>query len=386
MYFSSWPFRIVPERSAHIWADRKELYDNLENTLLHGVQRKRSLFCCVWGYLGAGKSHSLMHFAGRLREENVYSIVAPFPRGVKRYEDLYRQSLMKPLNFLDVAKRSANLWESFCKQGVDTKSEMRALETVSKKITEGWLDIAQVFLTLGRTFYLTGQIQAPLCLLAQSWLSGNRLTKREMQKLGVSSYLKEGSDFVKATQSLVHLLTYREQECAGFNGLVWTLDDCHVLATLRGKRDRKRLETIEQNLRDVFDYCPNGLIIVLSFASRDRSRVNDLLIGDIQSRITKWIEIPPLLKSEAKKFILDLIHDEKVQSKNCSDSFYPYTEDGIDWIIAQIENQTDLTPRNIMKFLDYITSKAEEEIFPKKITVDFLEKLQAFEPFQTDAC
>ncbi len=91
-----------------------------------------------------------------------------------------------------------------------------------------------------------------------------------------------------------------------------------------------------------------------------------------------------MLEGEAKEFVLDLIRDKEVRSKKCPDNFYPYTEDAIDWIVTEVGKQTDLTPRNIMRFLDYVTSKAEEVIYPERITIEFLEKLEAFEPFRFD--
>jgi hypothetical protein len=384
MYFRSWPFRIVPERSADLWADRRDLHKNLETLLYQGINRERSALYCVWGYLGAGKSHSLMHFSRKLRENNVLCLFAPFPRSISTYSDLYRQGLFSSLNFLDVARRAADLWNKLSTQGFDTKGEMQTLESVSRDVTEGWFDMAQVIITLGRTFYLTGQMQSPLCLLAKSWLAGDRLTKRELQKLGVSSYLKTDSDFVRATQSLIRLSIYKGEGCSGYKGVVWTLDDCHVLATLRGRRGRTKLTVIEQHLRDIFDLCPNGLILLLSFASRDRSRINDLMIGDIRTRVKHWIEIPPLLKQEAREFVIDLMSDEKVRLENRPDKCYPYTKEAIDWVIDEISQQTDLTPRNLMKFLDYVTTKAEDKIFPARINVEFLEQLQALEPYEFD--
>ena len=373
MYFKSWPFRVVPERSSEIWADRKDLLKDLDLLVKDSLEKGRSSICCFWGYLGAGKSHSLFYLKW-LAEKSGESLVifSPMPKQIRKYADLYQQGFFKPLNFFILSKMAAEIWR-ILNQGLDPRSEFATLEKFTSEIADGWIDFGQAIMNLGRIVALTGSIRDPVCLAVEAWLSGVRLSKTELRRLGVSDSIKEDSDCVRATSSIIRLLTYRKSECNGYGNVFWILDDSHYLATL--KRSPKAFNQVQQGLRDAFDACPDNLCIILSFASRDASKIDELLIQDLASRVSRRIQVPPLSDDEAFEFIEDLINIKNFKKDDNEDRHHPYTKDAIKKTIELCKQTTDCTPRNLMQQFEILTSAAENQIFPKRIDSDFVLKL-----------
>jgi len=373
MYFKNWPFRVVPKRSPDIWADRKKLFQEMSAAFKDTVEKKRSTFLGVWGYVGAGKSHSLLHFKTMFERENKNIVIySPLPKEMRRFADLYQQGFYNAVNSIAVAKAASDVWTKFNPKGVDLQEEMKAIETVTNEITCGRIDIASVILALGRGVTVSRSVKDPTCLLAQAWLAGERLSKKDLRSLGVSGNLSDDSDFVKAASSVIGLLTYQSDKFREYGSLIWMLDDCHYFAEIK-KQSQRNFAAIQQGIRDMFDLCPDNLCLTLSFASGSFSIIKELLIEDLQSRVSRMIQVPPLSVEESQEFIVDLISSEKFRSENCqSDVYYPYTKESIRLIIQFVSKQSDLTPRNLMKHLDDLTSHAQNEIFPSKITGDFV--------------
>jgi hypothetical protein len=373
MYFNSWPFRVVPERSPDLWADRKKLFGEMDAAFHDTLEKKRSTFLCVWGYVGAGKSHSLLHFKSLFEKDRKNIVIySPLPKEMRRFADLYQQGFCNVIDSIAFSRIAADIWTKLNPRAVDLADEMKALETVSNEITNGRIDIANVILTLGKTVVISRSIRDPMCLLSQAWLSGERLSKRELIGLGVSANLTDDSDFVRAASSIIRMLTYQNNGCQGYGSLIWMLDDCHYFAEIK-KQSQKNIAAIQQGLRDMFDLCPDNLCLTLSFASGNSSIIKELLIEDLQSRVSRMIEVPPLTVEESFDFIFDLINNEKFRSENAKDDeYYPYTKESIKLIIQSISSEADLTPRNLMKYFDNLTSSAQKEIFPRKITPEFV--------------
>jgi hypothetical protein len=372
MYFKTWPFRVVPERSPDVWADRKRLYEDMSRAFRDTVEKKRSTAMCIWGYVGAGKSHSLLHFRWLFENEKKNIVVySPLPKQMRRFADLYQQGFFNAINLISLSRVAADIWAKLNPKAVDLTDEMKALETVNDEIANGWIDIANAILALGRSLTISKSLRDPMCLLSQAWLSGERLSKRELRILGVSANMTDDSDFAKAASSLIRMLTYTDKGCQGYASVIWMLDDCHYFAAI--KQSQKNFAAIQQGLRDVFDSCPDNLCLALSFASSDVSKMKELLIEDLQSRVSHMIAAPPLSLQESFDFVVDLVSNDKFRSEQIKDDvYYPYTKESIKLAIESISKERDLTPRNLMKHLDDLTTHAEREIYPKKITPDFV--------------
>ena len=370
MYFKNWPFRVVPERSSEVWADRKKVLSDLISLVKDTEEKDRSSICIIWGYVGAGKSHSLFYLKG-LTEKKAESffILSPMPKEIRKYADLYQYGFFKPLSFFALSRIAGDVWSKLS-EGLGPRNELVTLEKISAEIAGGWIDFAQAIANLGRIVSLTGSIRDPICLSVEAWLSGVRLSKSELRLLGISNSLKQETDFVRATSSIIRLLTYRKNGCSGYKKVFWVLDDAHYLATL--KTSPKAFNQIQQGLRDSFDACPNDLCLILSFAARDALKLDELLVEDLISRVSSRIQVPPLSDEEAFEFVSELINLEDFKKEGNEDACYPYSKEAIHRIIKLCKDRTDLTPRNLMKLFEDVTTAAENEIYPNRIDVDFV--------------
>ncbi len=367
-YFRAWPFRTVPEATPELWADRKAVLQNLEAFASDVCDRDASVFGIVWGEFGAGKSHSLLHLRRKIRAEtNGIVVYSPLPKQMSQFSDLYRQGFVSAMSFYEIAKSAAALWKRLNPSGIDERLEMDSVQETCKIISDGWTDFAQVIHTLGRIIALTGSLKDPLCLAAEAWLYGRRLTNRELRFLGASSNLTYDTDFVRATTSLIRLFMHQSTDSRPF---FWFLDDCHFMAGL--KPGQKRLSIIQQGIRDVFDGCPSKLGLVMAFASKESSHLSELLIGDILSRSSYRIEIPVLNEEDALEFALGILGASSVIKGKGSSQSYPFTSEGLRESVDLLSRKTDLTPRELMKCLGRLVSEAQLKIFPGEIDQRFV--------------
>ena len=374
MYFKNWPFRMVPERSAEIWADRKKIFEEMNASFNDTLDKKRSSLICVWGYVGAGKSHSLLHFKTLLGKNGKNAVVySTLPKEMRRFADLYQQGFFSAINPIFLGKVAADVWTKLNPSGVSLDEEMKAIELVTNEIACDRMDIATVILALGRSIATNKSLKDPIYLFSLAWLSGERLPKKYLSLLGVSANLTDDSDFVKVGSSIIRLLTYKSDKCLEYSSVIWMLDDCHYFTDLK-KQSQKNFVAIQQGIRDMFDLCPDNLSLTLSFASSSFSVMKELLVPDLQSRVSRTIQIPPLALEESIEFISDLLCNEKFRSENANDKYYPFTKESLKLTIELISKQgDDLTPRNLMRYFDIITSRAQDEIYPSVITTKFVE-------------
>ena len=214
---------------------------------------------------------------------------------------------------------------------------------------------------------MTGSMRDPLCLAAEAWLNGRKLSNRELRFLGASSNLTYDADFVRATTSLIRLFVQQQPRSRSF---FWFLDDCHFMAGW--KPGQRKLLMIQQGIRDVFDGCPSKLGIVMAFASKESSHLNELLIGDILSRSSYRVEIPVLDEDDALQFAIDILNDPEVKNSVENPLSYPFTEKSLSEMVNLLSKKTDLTPREIMKCLGRLVSDAQQKIYPEEIKPKFV--------------
>ena len=361
-------FRLVPERDPQIWADRSKLFLKMESIFrVKDDQTFPSKILVVWGAFGAGKSHLLRHFKWQLEKENTgFVLFSPFPKErVTGFHELYQIAFAERTNFFLLGKTFANIWKSY-----ESRGETEFLLKITEE-TDYWYDFAQVVLLLGKLFSNHPNLNDPYFFLSRNWLSGYKLLKSERNYLNVRNDIRTDSDAIRLFSSMVRLLT----SLGGLKFVVWMLDDCHVLLS---KSLEKRKDMILHSLKTAFDECPNNLILILSFATKDPDAVEDFLIPDLLRRIRR-IEIPALTEEDAYLFIKDLI----LMYQNVNNPiYYPFKEKTcIEKIIGNIA-KTGLTPGNLMSYLDKLVSNAENNIFPSLITTDFIRKFSEKEEYE----
>lgn len=222
MYFTQWPFRVVPEDSPEVWADRAELRKSLEELFLSAPQRRRSSLIGMWGYLGAGKSHSLLYFRNLIHKAGLGIVLySPIPKELRHFADIYRQAFFRSLNFVEFATK---MGEFYLKHS--NMHEFSIVDLIARKMTSNWLDMAQALFRLGKAVATGGPLN-PLVNVLNTWLSGTRLPKSDLRTLGLSSNLTYDGDYVNAAASIIRSLTFVDSSMTAFPMVFWMIDDCH---------------------------------------------------------------------------------------------------------------------------------------------------------------
>ena len=107
LHLREWPFQIVPSPTFYkIWAGRNEIKQTLTEMFKRVQQRDPSTIYLLWGYYGAGKSHSLRYFQWKLSNDNQYPTFTgyhEFPTSVKKFVEIY-QSFITKVNFQDIER------------------------------------------------------------------------------------------------------------------------------------------------------------------------------------------------------------------------------------------------------------------------------------------
>lgn len=351
MYFREIPFRISPERDTGIWADRKELKEEIVDLIENFHSNRTSRIVAIWGYYGSGKSHSLMYMSSLTREKAYGEFLYyPFPKGAKNFSDIYKQAFIPEFNFLSFGLVCKVIYEELKK----SSSYLKESENVSRSLAGGSLDLFKIIYNTGKLFSVNelGAIDDPYFLMTRQWLMGQKMPRSDLKKLGVTRSLDGDMDFVRTLSSIIRIMT---SSYAGGKVFFWAIDDCQFMEIL----DNKTRNLIQQGLRDTFDASQNGLCLILSVTSKDPELVEGLLIEDLKSRmLPSKIQVSTLDKKEAEIFVRDLLNNPRFRSSRSTDVWYPFTHESIKEIISSISELTDLIPRNLMKYFDDITKEA----------------------------
>jgi len=370
-YFKVWPFGVTPEKHAGIWADRRNLYDELNYLLTNFAERKRSFIQPLWGYLGAGKTHAIWHFGNLFQKKGkVKFIYSKFPIHAKNFYQLYTDGFIPSFDFREFAELSSKLW----KRLIANKDEEEAFFFIREKIANRNDDFAQVIYNVAKMWSISPMKASrdPIFILSRMWLQGAKLGRGHLNAIGVARNISNDSDAILALGGIVRLFTF-EDDNENIHGLpiVWALDDSHVIFA----RPSKQQEEIQRGIRRMIDECPTKLLILMSFATPDPEKIREGLIEELKTVASySIIEIPPLTKDNALIFILDLINHEDFRRQDAPSKFYPYTEKSIKRIIERIvEKGIDLLPRNIIKCFEHLTDEAQKEK-REIIDIEFVDK------------
>jgi len=350
MYFKKWPFAIVPEEHANVWADRHSLYGQIKGLFEDFGQKHISFVQLLWGYLGAGKTHTLRHFQYTLEDkENTTFVYSRFPTGAKNFFELYRDGFVQSFNFGMFVRKSADLWKTLMTE----KDEEDAFLWILDRIAHQSYDFAQVVYNLAKLWSTSPKeaLRHPSFGLSRMWMQGARLGMRDMRQIGVTKNIKSDEDAVFSLGVLLRLMTH-EMANKEATSVIWMLDDSQALI---GNG------LIQRGLRRTIDENPRKLLIIISFATTDPEKIRIGLKDELRTVCyPSLLEVPPLSKTEAFQFIVDLINSSDFKEKS-KDKFYPYTKEAIEELVKNMKDKgVDLLPRNINRCADHLTAKAEK--------------------------
>jgi hypothetical protein len=355
-----WPFQIVPSPTFYkIWAGRKEIKQTLIQMFRRVQQRDPSTIYLLWGYFGAGKTHSLRYFQWKLRndkENPTFIGYHEFPTSAKRFMEVY-QSFINKINFQEIEHVAKLVYENFQQEyGGD------AVESFNEKISNYNDDFTNAIIAL-----VNGKEKATV----HRWIRAENVYISELRKVNIKKRMENDEDIFGLFSNLVRLLTYKYAELPTFKCVMWMIDDFQKIEDL--KEDHKN--AIRNGLNSLFNNCPERFCLVLSFTSRGVMAIKGLLSEALIERLplAPYVTVPPMSKEEAKDFVVDIL--KQFRSEDAPpDEYFPFSSQSLDDIIDFTASKGVLLPRNVMRSFDAVLDKAEGLIKKrelKRIDSDF---------------
>ena len=343
---SDWPFSVVPRPELCTFIGGRPQLDLDVNEVLRNLSRRdTSSIHVLWSWFGAGKTHSLYYLAHRANELNgtklpvqLHPVYTEFPRSAKNFVDVYRAfaSSINPQTFV----------EAFLELGTSPLRQSIYDELLFKNP-----DLANALRNL-----VTGTPQARATALR--WLRGDTLPQADFRRIGISQSIRTSDLGTQTLGSLLNLLTAAEKS-KGRQGhrLIWLIDEFQRVQ----HSGKSGILDINAGLHSLFNACPAGLSLVLSFSGQpDPKNLPPWFSREMKDRIgvTKVMLLPPFQRPEARSFVKDILRHFRLAGRGDLD-LRPFTEESCEAIFNYLENSGNLRPRFVMDAFNTVLEKAD---------------------------
>jgi hypothetical protein len=348
LFLKEWPFQIVPSPTFYkIWAGRNEIKQTLIKMFERVQQRNPSLIYLLWGYFGAGKTHSLRYFQWKLSNDKIFPTLVgyhEFPVSAKKFIDVY-QGFITSINFHEIERVAKIVCEHLHEKHGDN-----VIKQINDEISHYNGDFTNAVISLANNKETA---------IIRRWICAEKVYLTDLRKASIEKRIEKDEDVFNLLGCLVRLLTYKCDELPTFKSIIWMIDDFHEIEALK----ESYRDVIRHGLTSIFNSCPEHFCLVLAFTSRSITVVKGLLSESLLERLplASLVSIPPMTKEEAREFILDLLRQFRPEEKP-PDEYYPFSLEAINDIIDFTAKRGVLLPRNIMTSFDVVLNKAEELI------------------------
>ena len=302
----------------------------------------------LFGSYGSGKTQTLHHIDYLVANHPPRSLRhTPKPvhvvieMGSKSSYGEWHLQLMEALskdtvtNWVNSAFDTASEWDTFLKNTLDDPNLIQAVKN------------------------LRGGGEPPLT--AWKWLSGQKLSAAELQRLNLTRSLGDvgSGDMVNALAGLGRLATESSGE-----KLIFLIDEAE---SFRNIRDNDAVESVHNYLRRLSEQQNSSVGFVIStFANIEDDMPPIITRQDVKSRIgaSNYVEIPPLPGVEdVKTFLEELLHelvDQNAAEKRIQDmglqstrETYPFDAEAFDLLCDYAsQDPTKTLPRNIIQVVN----------------------------------
>ena len=352
---TDWPFSVVPRpKYCTFIAGRPNLATDIQDMLRHLSRRDTSSIHIFWSWFGAGKTHSLHYLSNLANNINdshpavrLLPVYTEFPRSVKGFVDLYK-AFMGSIDIflfsdafleLGTSPQQQNIYNELLVKNPDLASALRILATGERRE------------------------QA----LAVRWLRADNLPPSQFRSVGITQKISTSELATQTLASLLNLLTFAEQS-KGKHGhrLIWLIDEFQRLR----HTGRATILDINAGLHSLFNLCPSGISLVLSFSGQpDPKNLPEWFGRELRDRIgvTKVMVLPPFQRTQARKFIVDVL-DHFRQQNNKGHDVHPFTNEACQVIFDYLEENKSLRPRFVMDAFNAVLEKADKQIEDGAIT------------------
>jgi len=268
--FETSPFSLVAdEQAAQCWSGRHEVHQTLEELKKTLLRRADSSLDIVWANLGAGKTHTLFHFAYLLEKDLPKSSLPVFlemPEQVRNFVDIYRRiAVALPV------ERLADI-----------------LVNTPRGKLPGNLEKAGNVLKFGG---------AKERATVHSWLCAEKPYLSELR--ACSAIGERVEDDLVATEILQGIVrAFDFAKCR----LVLLIDEFQRVGVVKPAVRNKILSS----LRTVFSRCPRHFSTIIAVQSQVEQSALELVPPELKTLIGRKpaISLPEMDEREAKDFIL----------------------------------------------------------------------------------
>ena len=329
-------------------AGRPELATDIEDLLRNLSRRDTSSIHVFWSWFGAGKTHSLHYLSNMtssINEANppvhLLPVYTEFPRSVKSFVDLYK-TFMSSVDILLFSEAFLELGTSPQQQDIYSQLLVRNP------------DLANALRILS-----TGESRDQS--LAVRWLRADNLPLSQFRLVGITQKITTSELAIQTLGSLLNILSTAEKS-KGNQGhrLVWLIDEFQRLQNT----SRAAILDVNAGLHSLFNLCPSGISLILSFSGQpDTKNLPNWFSWELKDRIgvTKVMVLPPFQRSQAKKFVIDVLKHFRQDGIKVSD-LYPFTNESCHVIFDYLEQHGSLRPRFVMDAFNAVLEKADRQI------------------------
>jgi hypothetical protein len=328
-------------------ADRTQLVSDVKTLLRNLSRRPSSSMHLMWAWFGAGKTHTLRHLEYLCKTEftNIVPIYSEFPKSTKNLLDIYRAFI----SCIDIDTVNNAYLEVFTSPEKDK---------IQRELHFDFPDLSKALELL----YQGNPEQQEIVI---RWLRTEYREKQILRKIGVVKPIQSAEDAIKVISWLVYLISSGAPLSGEIRRVLWMIDEYQRIEKLR----RTAIDEINGCLHSIFNKCPNGLSIIISFSGYPEERKLPLWLSpEIKDRIgiEKPLLLPPLSKEEALKFVEGILIHFRNPLSNAPDKYFPYTRKAIEKIIEIIADKAKKSkrkdepkPRTIMQFFNTVLEEAD---------------------------
>jgi len=349
LHLTDWPFRIVPDEfSCSFMADRIQLTSEVKTLLKNLSRQPTSSMHLMWAWFGAGKTHTLKYIQYLCNTEftNIIPIYVEFPKASKNFIDIYKSFI----------------------SSIDLEIVNNAYLEISTNPNKDkfFKDLNNDFLDLSNALKFLYQGNPQDKEIAIRWLRTEYKEKQILKNIGVARPIQTAEDAMKAISWIIRIINMNSSFPGEIQRILWMIDEFQRIEDLR----KPVIDEINSCIHSVFNRCPNGLSIVISFSGYPEEKLPEWLSPEIRDRLSKrHFLLPPLSKDEALTFIKDVLKHFRNSSSNSSNEYFPFTHESTYAIIKTIEDMAEKCkrhdepkPRTLMRSFHMVLEEADSMI------------------------
>jgi hypothetical protein len=326
-------------------ADRIQLTSEVKTLLKNLSRQPTSSIHLMWAWFGAGKTHTLKHIEYLCKNDftSIIPIYVEFPKSSKNFLDVYRL-FITAINHEVVENAYYEVFTSSTK------------DKILKELNTDFYDLSNAL-----KFLYQGRPQEQE--IAIRWLRTDYKEKQILKNIGVVKPIQTAEDAMKVISWIVRLINMGNLASGKIQRVFWMIDEFQRIKDLR----KPVIDEINSCLHSVFNRCPNGLSIIISFSGYPDKKLPEWLSPEIKDRLDRrHLLLPPLSKDEALTFIKDVLKHFRNPLSDIFDEYFPFNYESIYTIIKIIEDKAkkqkrhdEPKPRTIMRSFHMVLQEAD---------------------------